>query len=281
MSNSTAKKPAAQHVSYRDLFSPQSSTHGSSNSLSTVIDSLPRSSHFEIPPLVSITEDQTTKHHQLPNSCFEGDPFGIFSRNAGSTNALQYPSYGHLDHQTSSVLPQFVLIDSLRRICTTCALKFYHSLLPPPTVYVTVHQDHPESHDSGSHPHFKAMTEYFPNHSPQTALVCGEALSVTRAANEKLPLTQILNLISHANHDGGAAGHQQQVELQVLHVARMAELWGWATRLLMLLDHSSQGLSLGFPDLCSAYGIAEEFCDQLGDEHGLEEVGRAWRAYNA
>jgi hypothetical protein len=178
MSNSTAEKPAAQHVSYRDLFSPQSSTHGSSNSLSTVIGSLsPRSSHFKIPPLVSINEDQTTKYHQLPNSCFEGDPFGIFSRNAGSTNAPQYPSYGHLGHQTSSALPQFVLIDLLRRICTTCALKFYHSLLPPPTVYVTVHQDHPESRDSGSHLHFKTITECFPNHSPQTAQLCGEALS--------------------------------------------------------------------------------------------------------
>jgi hypothetical protein len=191
MSNSNSEKPAAQHASYRDPFSPQSSTHSSSSSPSTAIDSLsPPSSHFNIPPLVSITEDQTTNDHQLPNACFEGDPFGTFSRNACSTNASQYPSYGHLDHQTSSVLPQIFLIDSLRRICTTCALKFYHSLLPPPTVYVTVHQDHPESQASGSHLHFKSTTEYFPNYSPQTALLCAEALSVTRAANEKLPLIQ-------------------------------------------------------------------------------------------
>jgi hypothetical protein len=279
MSNSTAKQPVAQHASYRDLFSPQSSTHSSSNSLSTVIDSLsPRTSHFDIPPLDSVTDDQTTKHQQLPNACFEGEPFGIFSRNAGSTNASQYPAYGNLGPQTSSALPQFVFIDSLRRICTKFALKFYHSLLHPPTVYVTVHQDYPESQDSGSHLHFKTTTEYFPNHSPHTALLCGEALSVTRTANEKLPLTQILNLISHATHGGDIAGHQQ---LQVLHGARMAELWVLATRLLMLLDHSSQGLPLSFPDLCSAYGTAEEFCDQLGDEQGLEEVGRAWRAYNA
>lgn len=225
----------------------------------------------------------------------ESDPFEMFSPKRGRTLASEHVQHLNPSNEYATASAQSPFLSSLLQICTTSALTFYHSLLPAPEVCVTVRQTLPPGSAAPQDGliHLSSTTEYYPPHtSPQTAFLCAEALTVTRAADANLPLTHVLDLISHvtgSSTDGHC--HPQPLLSESHHAAHMSQLWDLANRLLLLLlstvgGKDALGFGLGAPppppppeEECSAYQAAREFCEMLGVEEGWHEVDLCWAKY--
>lgn len=270
--------PGTPRLSYREPFEPGFCTLSSPLSLSTIIDpNSPGTAQSDLRrPSDSSIDNAYTNHQEPPNADFDSGPLGMFSRSVDSTSAPRNPPHLNPGPQFPSAASRSAQIDSLVKICTTAALKFYHSLLPAPAVCVSVQQGHAQSPDMDNGLPFPITTEYCPHPTPQTALLCAEALWVIRANDAKLSLTQVLHLIGHATGGGGAdaTSHStQQLMFQSHHAARMAELWGLAAELSRTRSRGALGVRLDpmdFPLRCCT--AAREFCEKLGDEQGMRSV---------
>jgi hypothetical protein len=271
--------PITPLLSFRDPFVPGSSTTNSPCSRSTTADLYsPHATQTAVPVSRDTNIDDVSTHHQRPtNASLSIHAIESFHQNAKSTTTLQPPRVNPSNGYLPMPFPpsrRSVFINSLLQTCTTSALKFYHSLLPPPTLSISIQQTHLQPEATPDSLQLSIMTEYFPFPSPHTASLCAEALSAIKAANATMPLTYILVLISHATHPAYATNYPQQLTLHSHHATRMAGLWDLTNRLLALLSKTAQGIWLDQAELVSASQRASALCDKMGDEAGARDVER-------
>ncbi|KAF7513725.1 hypothetical protein GJ744_007776 [Endocarpon pusillum] len=283
MSIPSVHQPATPRLTFREPVEPTVSVESppSSTAASAIIHfrtfySL-RSFIFQLLSEISI-DDTDMDLRQPADAYFGDDAFDMDAPNVSGNIATQsLPHHSVSSPQFLLASSQFSFIASLVKICTTAALKHYHSLLPPPSVYITVEQNLAQL------PFFSTTIKIHPQESSlQTALLCAEAAAeVARAVDvdANLSLTAVLDLISHATRGGGAGGSASQSEQQQLllwkesqHAARMAPLWELANALLHRLSQVARGATLHPLVFYSTRHAADAFCNKLDDEEAIRHV---------
>jgi hypothetical protein len=270
MGISTGDRRATQQPSFGDPLATRNSALGSPMSVSTIIGpTTSQTSQSDLaPPSDIITDDPDTVHYQPPDASFEQFSSGTFSASNGGAISSRTPPF-NLGTQN----PQYGYIGTLLAISTTCALKFYHSLLPRPSVSVNVHQNYAKAYTSFDKLQFAMKMEYHPR---PTAILCAEALSAARAFDATLSLPELLDLISHITAGGLETCEPEHLPLRSEHAARMAELWQHTTCLLRLLDVTAQGVRLDLWAAYYAFDAARKFCQHLEDEKGIRHAIDTW-----
>jgi hypothetical protein len=162
-------------------------------------------------------------------------------------------------------------------ISTVSALKYYHSLLPPPTVSINVTHIYPNHFVSSDNLHFATNTECYSRSTPEIATLCTQAMTATRAANTNLSLVQLLNLIDNITAAQLETSQPQHVLTRSQHAARMAELWQITTQLLRFVDLTADGEQFDRMTVFTAFQLDRRFCEALGDNRAILEVLGFWR----
>ena len=269
MSIPSVHQPGTPRLSYREPVEPTVSVWSSPSSTATLTIITPKILltaliYFQLRSEVSI-DDTDMDLQQPPDAHFGDDPFETGAPNVEGNIPTQ--SLPHPVSSTQFLLAssQFTFVASLVKICTTAALKHYHSLLPPPSVYINVKQNLPQLP-------FSTTTKTHPQETPQTALLCAEAAEVARAVDANLSLTGVLDLISHATRGSDSASQSEQLLWESQHAARMAPLWDLAKELLDKLSKVAQGATLHPLIFYSTRHTAQAFCQKLDDEEAMRHV---------
>ncbi len=227
--------------------------------------SLTKLHYFQLPSEIEFG-DTNMNLQQLPDAYSGGPYYENFDPIVEDNMHPQSLSHSFTDSQSLLASSHFAFVASLVKICTTAVLKHYHSLLPAPSVYIQVQQNLPQL------PLSAAMKIMNPQETPQTALLCAEAVEVGRALDSNLSLTAVLDLISHATRGGESASQSEQLLSESQHAARMAPLWDLASELLDKLSKIAQGATLHPLIFYSTPHTAQAFCKKLDDEEAMRHV---------
>ncbi|ERF75084.1 hypothetical protein EPUS_04866 [Endocarpon pusillum Z07020] len=269
MSIPSVHQPGTPRLTFREPVEPTVSVESSPSSIAAsaiITPNIPLTALIYFQLLSEISLDDTDMNLQQPPDIYFGDdPFDMDAPNVEGNLPTQSLPHPVSSSQFLLASSQFTFIASLVKICTSAALKHYHSLLPPPSVYINVEQNLPQLP-------FSTTIKLHPQETPQTALLCAEAAEVARAVDANLSLTGVLDLISHATRGGDSASPPEQLLCESRHAARMAPLWELANGLLDKLSRVAQGATLHPLILNSTRHAAEAFCRKLDDEEAMRHV---------